>query len=200
MQLYTFINTAAGPLDTGVVLLQHWRKLCAPSLLGRVCGGGPTARLRSRAATSLVCHTGPTSEPGPHGLQSTQNQAPKKREFPSFRFSPASCSAVSSRQHDEDTAPSASLTYRCSFFLSWWLETEISPSPTPAAGRSAQRTPQRRARGGRAQCGRPRRRPPPRQGAEAQVLEVLAGRESTTTRPSPTAAGFGGGACSDGVG
>jgi hypothetical protein len=90
---------------------------------------------------------------------------------------------VSSRRHDEDTAPAASLTYRCSFFLSRWLETEISPSPTPAAGRSAQRTPQRRARGGRARCGRPRRRPPPRQGAEAQVLEVSAGRESTTTRP-----------------
>jgi hypothetical protein len=39
-----------------------------------------------------------------------QNQAPKERQFPSFRFSPASCSAVSSRGHDEDTAPSASLT------------------------------------------------------------------------------------------
>jgi hypothetical protein len=174
-----------------------------------ICAGGPLrARLRrwpdgpaalSGCNLSCLSHW-PNLRAWPARTSKHAKLGPKKREFPLFRFSPASCSVVSSRRHDEDTAPSASLTYRCSFFLSRWLETEISPPPTPAAGRSAQRTPQRRARGGRARCGRPRRRPPPRQGVEAQVLEVPAGRESTTTRPSPTAAGFGGRACSDGVG
>jgi hypothetical protein len=161
--------------------------------LGRVCHLGPAAWLRSRAATHLVCVVG-------------------------SRFSPASTGQKNNLSHGSPGTPKISVSpgpgrvKRAGFDGGSWRATRVTShraemreataavaatprcESTGAGGRSL--SPHR---GGRARCGRPRRRPPPRQGAEVQVLEVPAGRESTTTRPSLTAAGFGGGACNDGV-